>query len=307
MIGCVTSFFDRPLNRRVLVGPDGSMIPTPGSRTHGVNEGIKKAIDEGWPFRCLAHEQVLCDDGIKIPPCGLADIDLGTTDFYINPGVEAPAMHMSSFNGGRFNHSGMLTNAGSNPQVAIYIAPSDPDPRFGQKIIQNADISFGWLYSTSQVGCLAQIDLTHGMAYNNKRIEWQCLQGWDGAASKATNGIIVTNPGAGNALNMTHFRVGQLFGFRETGILIGLNNTNAIFMSNNVWEANINTIGDVTVTSGVTTWGSFDRFELGITKYGGELQYPIIYRPGSQNNRHLIRQATSLNTVSDSGTNNRAI
>lgn len=309
-MSCVTSYYDPAVGARVLIGPNGILIPTPGTLTKGINEGIQKAVSEGWAFRCLAHEQVVCDDGIKIPPCAFADIDLGSTEFYIKPGVIAPGLHMSSFNGGRFNHSGFLIYDGDNPNAALYISPANADPRFGQKIIQNADISFGWVNALRQIGCISQIDLSQGMIYNNKRFEWQCLQGWDGVNAKANYGIIVTNPGGAsgvNAMNMNFFRVGQLFGFSDTGILIGDSETNADFMSDNNWDLNINIAKQGSCTSGVTTWGSYDYFDLGVTIYSGTLEYPMIFRPGTTDNRYLIRQATAQFGVSDSGTNNRAV
>lgn len=308
MIGSFTSYFDRGLNRRVLVGPNGGLIPTPNSLTHGINEGISRAVSDGWAFRCLPHEQVQCDDGIVIPACAHADIDLGTTEFYIKPGVANPGFVMSSFNGGRFNHCGVLIYAGSNQNAAMYIAPHTPDPKYGQKIIQHADISFGWVNCQSAVDAIVQIDLGDGMIYNNRRIEWQALQGWNGVENKANHGLIVLNPGPGHAMNMNFFRIGQLFGFSDTGVRIGNSDSNAIFMSDNTWEVNLN-ITNVNATSAVTTWGSFDEFNLGATIYTGSLQYPIIYRPGSQNNRHLIRQGTAQFAVSDSGVpgTNRAI
>jgi hypothetical protein len=309
MKGCVTSFFDTATFSRVLYGPDNVIIPTPGTTTQGVQEGINYAIANGWPFRLRGHEEIVCAASISIPPCAYADIDLGVGMFRFAASVTGPAVVMDSFNGGRFIHKGRLMHSGA-PNVIVYIAPRNPDPIFGQKIIQNADIQFGEIRAcTPNTEKLAQIDLGAGEIINNQHLDFLKLDGWNGSQNCARWGLLVTNPGGnGNiGFNQNSIRIGQLMGFYESGVQVGLGAQNQAYLSNNDWGVNANAVSG-NPTCAFTTYGSFDLIEMCCTGYPpGEFQYPLILRPGSANNRHLIRQSTAHQPISDSGSGNRAL
>jgi hypothetical protein len=304
-IGQVTSLFDPSVNARVLYGPDGNLVDISASTTKGLQEGLNLAISQGWAFKALPHEPINCTTGLVIPPCGNADIDLGATDIHIAAGCVSPAIFMNSFNGGRFSHKGRLLHFGT-PNVVLYIAPTINDPMHGQKIIQNADIQFGDIRACAPVQKLVQLDLGQGEIINNQHLDFLKLDGWNGVLNCAQWGILVTNPGEGIGFNENHIRVGQLNGFYDTGIMVGLGAWNQVYLSDNHWDVNINCL--TAVTSGFTTFGGFDYIEMCVTGYGsGTFQYPLIYRPGSQHNKHLIRQSTAMYPVSDSGIGNGAI
>ena len=93
-------------------------------------------------------------------------------------------------------------------------------------------------------------------------------------------------------------------GFYEAGVQIGLGAENQIFLSDNDWILNVNSVSG-NPTSAFTTYGSYDYIRMCVTGYAvSQLQYPLILRPGTQSNRYHIRQSTAQNPVSDSGANN---
>lgn len=304
MKGCVTSYYDPSLSARILIGPDGLPISTTGSTTQGLQEGINYAIANHWPFRAIAHEVITCSSGISIPPCANADIDLGATEIHFQASVNAPAIHLNSFNGGRFSHKGRMMHFGS-PNLVVYIAPINADPIHGQKIIQNADIQFGEIRACAAgTQKIVQLDLSQGEIINNQHLDFLKLDGWNGQQNCAQWGLLVNNPANGLGFNENHIRIGQLMGFYEAGVQIGLGDSNAVFLSDNYWDVNINSVSG-SITSGFTTFGGWDYIQMCVTAYAGShFQYALIYRPGSCNNRHHIRQSTAQFGVSNSGSNN---
>jgi hypothetical protein len=307
--GCVTSLFDTATWNRILVGPDDIIIATPGTTTQGVQEGINYAISNGWPFRLLGREEIVCTSSISIPPCAHADLDLGTATFQWPASATCPAIVIDSFNGGRFSHKGRLAHLGT-PNVVVYIAPRSADPKFGQKIIQNADIQFGDVHAYgSGTQKLAQIDLGSGEVINNQHLDFLKLDGWNGAQNCAQWGLLVTNPGGNGDIgfNQNSISIGQLMGFYESGVQVGLGPLNQAYLGNNHWNVNANAVSGAP-TCAFTSYACFDFIELGCTGYPpGQLQYPLILRPGASANRYLIRQSTAQHPVSDSGTGNRAL
>ena len=312
MLGHYLSAYSPAASARQLYDPDGNVVTTPGTQTAGVNEGIALAVASGFAFKCEPKEQILCGTYLDIPPCLNADIDLGSTNFAFNA---SGVMVMNTFNGGRFFHSGVMFYMGpAAPGAALqWIDPNLPDPVYGQKIIQNADIQFGQIVNAGgAVEACTQLNLTTGSIYNNKRLEWLNLQGWNGAANIINYGIkVVPKPIADpyTGFNENNIVIGQIIGFVESGVLVGNGSPNDNFMGDNQWTVGINPTG---LTSGppipsmFDTYASYDRIQGGMTIYTGTCPHSIRFLGTANYNKYALRQDTSSSGVLNNGLSNTA-
>ena len=306
MKGQVTSLYDPALGR-ILLGPDGAVIPTPATVTGGVGEGVAYAVANRWAFKCLPHETIACSGMLTVPSCSYADIDLGSTDFSFSAACNAPGLYLNSYNGGRFKHTGRLIYSGTGT-CGMYIAPATPDPVHNQKIIQNAELEFGYVWINGvSIGQGVVIDLSQGSIMNN-RLGWLNVNGWDGAHNRMSQGIYVipsANPYIGFNENM--IRVGQMQGFSQTGIVITADPS--VTAGDNEWDAMLNTTGmpGEQPSSMVDTCASYDEWRLSMTIFTGSCAHGIVFNAGANHNSYKIRQDTSNNGTRDNGMGNKAI
>lgn len=302
-IGQVTSLFDPAVSARVLFGPDGVVIPTPGTLTRSVNEGIAYAIANNWPFKSLAHEILFCTDGIRIPPAAFADIDLGGTEFSIS-GTNQPAFSINSFNGGRFVTFGHWEYSGTNGSVAMVMNPSAADPKYGQKIIQNAEIDIPDIQVAGvNVGAGIQIFPSGDIIQN--RLRFRRINGWDGVANRIAHGIQVVPPAEGCGFNENIITVAQCFGCSISNILVGSPDPKSVYLSDNEWDVMLNTVSG-SIGTLIDSYSSHDEWRYSATAYAGSsFAKSITFRAGANNNSYKARQLPYA--VNDLGAGNRAV
>jgi hypothetical protein len=306
-LGYYLSAYSPAAGLRKLYDPDGNVVATPGTLTMGVNEGIALAIANGFAFKCVpGGGNVVLDTYLTVPPCANADIDLGATSFFVSPTCNGPGFYINSFNGGRFKHDGMLVYQGSGTS-AIYMAPATPDPVFGQQIIQNARMEFGWVTVVNvNIGQCCVIDPSQGSIMNNERISFDCLQGYDGTNRVAQCIYVLTAGGTGNiGVNENHFVVGQAFGFTDVAIQVGTGQPNDLYIGDNNWQTELNSQGNVNAM--VRTNASYDRWWGGMTIYTGTCPNSIVFANTANFNKYDLRQDTSSGGVFNNGLSNSAI
>jgi len=213
---------------------------------------------------------------------------------------------MNSFNGGRFSHQGRFRYFGTGT-AAYYIAPSGPDPLYAQKIIQNANIQFGWLQLSTAVGQAVLIDPSQGSIMQNN-INYGTVQGWDGEANLCVSGIYVaTVPDYTYGFNENHNVVNQVIGYSDAAVQIGVGVQTDLYIGDNDWLIESNPTGLPGQSPVmVKTYGSYDCFRGAHTIYTGASPNSIVFQGSANHNRHQLRQDTSSGGIQNNGLSNVA-
>ena len=307
MLGFYLSAFSPILGARKLYDPDGNIVSTTGSLTEGLNEGIALAIANKFPFKAFAGgPTVNLDTYLTIQPCGNADIDLGTIDLLATPSCNGPGLYMSSFNGGRFSHKGRFRYNGTGT-AGYYIAPAANDPFYGQKIIQNAKIEFGWLQLNSQVGQGILLDPSQGSIIQND-INYGVVQGWNGQANLCAAAVYVGSvPNGTFGFNENHNVINQVIGYTDTAVQSGTGSPNDLYLGDNDWLIESNPTGiNGQAPVMVKTYASYDCIRGAHTIYTGASPHSIVFLGSANHNRHQLRQDTSAGGVQNNSLANVA-
>jgi hypothetical protein len=297
-----------------VFGPDGSIIPTTGTTTAGLQEAINYATTYGYNLHVIggpgvgspgtSYGLIFCSSPILWPPLRAITVVMEGVHIIFTSAVTGTGMSFDSMDECDINIVGEIVYQGNGSAVAF--APRTPVPVDGGIFIDASRVHISAVVTNggSPMSCISFNPTFSSISF----LDFSCDEvngaGAQNQGAVGLFGVEVINPQPNTSFEQNIIKLGHVHEVVDAGVQIGTTTTNQQNMRHNIW-----TIGSIKPSgagncSGFNTFGSGDIVTIGgITNEEGALNYGVVVQNNAFYNTITVGQVVgaSIANLSDHG------